>query len=414
MNLRSLALALLVCLLAACGAAPVTLSPSASATQVAPTTSAPSTTEAETPPATQAFLPASFGDPNAYSWQPVVGGFEMPLLVTHAGDGSGRLFVVEQAGIIYVVENGVRLSQPFLDIRSRVGSRANEQGLLGLAFHPDVSTGYFYLNYTDLNGDTVISRFQISANPNQANPDSELMLLLIPQPYSNHNGGHLAFGPEGHLYIGLGDGGDAGDPLGNGQSLQTLLGKLLRIAVNSPAPYAIPHDNPFVSGQGLPEIWAYGLRNPWRFSFDRATGDLYIADVGQGQIEEINVLPAGSGAGANLGWSYFEGTATYRGSAPEGMQFVSPVAQYDHSGRCSVTGGYVYRGAVLPAWNGVYFYGDFCSGEVLGLYQAEDGSWVSGVLWDTSALITSFGEDEAGEIYLVDRNGGIYQLQANN
>ncbi|MCW5888182.1 MAG: PQQ-dependent sugar dehydrogenase [Anaerolineales bacterium] len=358
--------------------------------------------------------PVGFADPAAYSWNLVSDGFAQPLLVTHAGDGSGRLFVVEQQGMIIVLENGQRLATPFLDIRYEVGSDGNEQGLLGLAFHPDFeNNGYFYVNYTGLGGNTVISRFQVSADGTVADANSEMPILYIAQPYSNHNGGHLEFGPDGYLYIGSGDGGSGGDPQGNGQSRETLLGKLLRLDVNVDGPYGIPADNPFVSGGGLDEIWAYGLRNPWRFSFDRATGDLYIADVGQGEWEEVHVLPAGTGKGANLGWNYYEGTHAYEGTPPGEQAFEFPVVEYTHGQRCSITGGYVYRGAALPAWNGIYFFGDFCSGEVLGLYQAADGQWNNQVLWDSGALITSFGQDEAGELYLVDRNGGIYQLQAN-
>ncbi|MCW5875224.1 MAG: PQQ-dependent sugar dehydrogenase [Anaerolineales bacterium] len=356
-----------------------------------------------------------FADPAAFSWNLVSDGYAQPLLVTHAGDGSGRLFVVEQHGMIHVVENGQRLATPFLDIRYAVGSEGNEQGLLGLAFHPDFeSNGYFYVNYTGLDGNTVISRFQVSSDRNVVDALSEEHMLYIAQPYSNHNGGHLEFGPDGYLYIASGDGGSGGDPQNNGQSLNTLLGKLLRIDVDAEDPYAVPADNPFVSGGGLDEIWAYGLRNPWRFSFDTATGDLYIADVGQGEWEEIHRLPAGSGNGSNLGWRYFEGTHPYEGTPPQGLELDFPVVEYDHGSRCSITGGYVYRGTQVPAWNGVYFYGDFCSGEVMGMYQGADGVWNAQVLWDTAALITSFGLDEAGELYLVDRNGGIYQLQANN
>lgn len=341
-------------------------------------------------------------------------GFAQPLLVTHADDGSGRLFVVEQHGMIWIIENGSQLAEPFLDIRFEVGSGGNEQGLLGLAFDPNyASNGYFYVNYTGLGGNTVVARFQVSENPSIANPDSEAPMLYVAQPYANHNGGHLEFGPDGYLYIGLGDGGSGGDPAGNAQSLETHLGKMLRIDVTQGEPYAIPADNPFANGGGLPEIWAYGLRNPWRFSFDRTTGDLYIADVGQGEWEEIDFLPGGIVGGSNFGWDYFEGTHIYEGAAPEGMNLIAPVVEYQHSSRCSVTGGYVYRGANLPAWNGVYFYGDYCSGEVMGLYQVSSGAWQTDVLWDTTSLITSFGQDEAGEIYLVDRNGDIYQLQAN-
>lgn len=359
--------------------------------------------------------PVGFANPAAYSWNLVSDGFAQPLLVTHAGDGSGRLFVVEQQGMIIVVENGQRLATPFLDIRYEVGSQGNEQGLLGLAFHPDFeNNGYFYVNYTGLGGNTVVSRFQVTDDPNVVDTTTEAPMLYIAQPYPNHNGGHLEFGPDGYLYIASGDGGSGGDPQNNGQSLETLLGKMLRIDVDSGGPYGIPADNPYASGGGQGEIWAYGLRNPWRFSFDTTTGDLYIADVGQGEWEEIHVLTAGTGNGANLGWRFYEGTYPYEGTAPQGLELEFPVAEYDHASRCSITGGYVYRGTQVAEWNGIYFYGDFCSGEVMGMYQAADGNWNTQVLWDTAALITSFGLDEAGELYLVDRNGGVYQLQANN
>lgn len=351
---------------------------------------------------------AAFPEPAAFAWQPVATGYTSPILLTHAGDGSGRLFVVEQPGVIKIIGQDA----PFLDIHSRVGDQGNEQGLLGLAFHPAYEeNGSFYVNYTDNNGDTVIARYQVSAaDPNRAEPDSEIVLLRIPQPYSNHNGGHLAFGPDGLLYIATGDGGSAGDPLGNAQNPFTLLGKILRISVDG-APYIIPPDNPFLSGGGLGEIWLYGLRNPWRFSFDRLTGDLYIADVGQNAWEEINVWEAGAPGGANFGWDYFEGTHAFEGSPPPGLSLVGPVWEYSHAGgHCSVTGGYVYRGQALPEWAGVYLYGDYCSGFVWGLLQDQGGGWQNRPLFQTELLITSFGEDEAGEVYLVAREGGIYQL----
>jgi glucose/arabinose dehydrogenase len=378
-----------------------------------PAAQEPTLTPTETPTSTP--VPqTSFPDPSAYQWVVIAEGFIRPLLLTNAGDGSNRLFVVEQDGIIRVIENGATLAEPFLNIEENVGSGGNEQGLLGLAFHPDYeNNGYFYVNYTGLDGNTVIARFQVSADPNVADAASETQLLTVAQPYENHNGGNLIFGPDGYLYIGLGDGGSGGDPQGNGQDLETLLGKMLRIDVNSGEPFAIPADNPFANGGGLPEIWAYGLRNPWRFSFDRSTGDLYIADVGQGQWEEISFLPGGIVGGSNFGWNYFEGTHVYQGAAPEGASFVPPVTEYDHSGRCSVTGGFVYRGPSLPEWTGIYIYGDYCSGEVMGLFQQPDGAWVSQVLFTQPSFITSFGEDEAGELYLVDRNGIIFQLQAN-
>lgn len=356
---------------------------------------------------------AGFPDPAAYAWVEVANGFNGPILLTHPGDGSGRLFVVEQPGVIKVIENGVTFEQPFLDINAEVGNGGNEQGLLGLAFHPDFqNNGFFYVNYTGVDGNTVISRFHVSADPNVGDPASETHLLDVHQPYENHNGGNLVFGPDGYLYIGLGDGGSGGDPQGNGQNLDALLGKMLRIDVDTAEPYGIPADNPFANGGGAPEVWAFGLRNPWRYSFDRLTGDLYLADVGQGSWEEVNFLPAGIVGGSNFGWNYFEGSHAYQGTPPEGARFIAPVAEYDHGSGCSVTGGFVYRGALLPEWQGIYFYGDFCSGEVMGLFQQPDGTWINQLLYSLDAYITSFGEDEAGEIYLVDRSGAIYQLQA--
>lgn len=354
-------------------------------------------------------LPApSLPNPDDYTWAPVASGFTQPLLLADAADGSGRLFIVGQRGTIWVMENNQVLAQPFLDIRDRVGSQANEQGLLGLAFAPDYEdSGQFYLNYTNLSGNTTISRFHVSADANVADAGSEEILLTVSQPYGNHNGGHIEFGPDGYLYIGLGDGGSAGDPAGNGQSLNTLLGKLLRIDVSG-GDYSVPGDNPFGN-----EIWLYGLRNPWRFTFDRATGDIYIADVGQGNWEEVNFLPGGIVGGANFGWDYYEGDHSYESTPPDGANFIFPIAEYDHGGgRCSVTGGVVYRGESLPAWQGVYLYGDYCSGEIFGLVQGGDGEWQNELLFSTGFLITSFGQDEAGEVYVLDRNGGVYQLRA--
>ncbi|GAB4580694.1 MAG: hypothetical protein Fur0022_34360 [Anaerolineales bacterium] len=351
----------------------------------------------------------TFPDPNAYAWQTVGTNYNSPILVTHAGDGTNRLFVVEQPGTIRIIGQ----TAPFLEIQERVGDEGNEQGLLGLAFHPDYKkNGYFYVNYTDNNGNTVISRFSVSANdPNLADPGSEMILLHIRQPYPNHNGGHLAFGPDGYLYIASGDGGSGGDPEGYAQNSFTLLGKLLRIDVNV-EPYASPSDNPFVqTGDGLAEIWAYGLRNPWRFSFDRQTGDMYIGDVGQNQWEEINFVPVGTPFGLNFGWDYFEGTNPYEGSAPAGLRLTPPIWEYSHGiGACSVTGGVVYRGTALPDWAGVYLFGDYCSGQVWGLVRDANGVWQHTLLFSTGLSITSFGEDEAGEVYLIARQGEIYKL----
>jgi glucose/arabinose dehydrogenase len=359
---------------------------------------------------------AKFPDPANYVWKLVVGQLNRPVGVVNAGDGSDRLFIVEQNGYILVVENGALQAAPLLDIHNEV-SCCGEQGLLGLAFHPEYfNNRYFYVNYTDVNGDTVIARYQVAAGlGGRAHKGSALTLLTVDQPYANHNGGGLAFGPDTYLYIGLGDGGSAGDPENRAQDLNTLLGKLLRIDVDSATPYAIPADNPLALGGGRPEIWAYGLRNPWRFSFDWQTGDLYIGDVGQSELEEIDFFPAQTpGAVAlpaiNFGWPYLEGTQPYRDQLPEGQTAMPPVAEYSHSEGCSVTGGVVYRGMNLPDWQGVYFYGDYCSGRIWGLLRTADGAWHSQLLFETGAAIVSFGEDEAGEIYLVDFNGGLYQL----
>jgi glucose/arabinose dehydrogenase len=356
-------------------------------------TEAPST---EPPPSA-----STFPDPNAYQWQMIASGLQRP--VDLQPDGSGRLFILEKAGRIRIIENEQLLNEPFLDITDRVGSRGNEQGLLGLAFHPQYEeNGWFYVNYTDTNGDTVLARFQVSSDANRSDPGSELRLLGVDQPYPNHNGGALAFGPDGNLYAGLGDGGAAGDPQGNAQSLDTLLGKILRLDVDSGEPYAIPGDNPFGN-----EIWAYGLRNPWRLSFDTATGDLYIGDVGQGEWEEIDFLAAGSAGGANFGWDHREGAHDYEGGGPAGM--IDPVAEYSHpEGGCSVSGGYVYRGA-MPEWNGIYLYGDYCTGIIWGLFRSVAG-WQEQQLFDVDVTITSFGQDENGEVYLVSDSGSIHRL----
>ena len=345
---------------------------------------------------------STFPNPNNYTWQLIASGLNRPIDLQP--DGSGRLFVIEKAGRIRIIENGQLLETPFLNIEDRVNDSSNEMGLLGLAFHPDYAqNGYFFVNYTGKGGDTFISRFQVSGDPNSANPPSEVNLLRINQPFPNHNGGGLDFGPDGYLYAGLGDGGAAGDPQGNGQKTTTLLGKILRLDVDTVQPYAIPSDNPFDN-----EIWHYGLRNPWRISFDPLTGDLYIGDVGQGTWEEIDFVPAGSRGGLNFGWDYYEGNHDYD---PQGIagEYVFPVAEYSHAeGGCSVTGGYVYRGAMLE-WNGIYLYGDYCTGYVWGLIKSVNG-WQVQLLFDTDANITSFGQDEAGEVYLVADGGQVYKL----
>ncbi len=405
---------LLVFAVAACnGVASPTQSPASPTSTVVsltepspPSTPIPSTESSSPVPATEAPPTASgatsFPDPNSYAWQPLdIPGLQRP--VDLQVEGSGRLFVIEKVGRIRIIENDQLIETPFLDISDRVGSNGNEQGLLGLAFHPQYQeNGRFFMNYTDTRGDTVIARFQVSSDPNIADPNSEVQLFGYDQPFPNHNGGAMAFGPDGYLYIGSGDGGAAGDPLANAQNTSTLLGKILRVDVDSAEPYAVPADNPFGN-----EIWAYGLRNPWRMSFDRATGDLYVGDVGQGEWEEIDYLPAGSSGGINFGWDHREGAHDYEGGGPEGM--LDPVAEYSHAeGGCSITGGYVYRGS-MPEWNGIYLYGDYCTGFIWGLLQT-DGGWQVQRLFDVDVTITSFGQDDAGEIYLISDNGGIFRL----
>ena len=371
-----------------------------------PTDTATPIPPTESPTATPAPVDATaFPDAANYAWALVADGLIRPVGIQNAGDGSGRLFILEQMGRILIYDHGRVSPTPFLNIIDEVGSSGNEQGLLGLAFHPRYAeNGQFFVNYTDRNGNTVIARFHVSDDPNVADPASETPLLHVDQPFPNHNGGMLAFGPDGYLYAGLGDGGSGGDPLGNGQNTKVLLGKILRLDVDSGNPYAIPADNPFGS-----EVWAYGLRNPWRFSFDRATGDLWIGDVGQNAWEEIDFLPAGSPGGANFGWNLIEGSHPYSGDAQPGL--ILPVAEYSHAeGGCSVTGGTVYRGAALPEWQGIYLYGDYCSGKVWGLIRST-GGWQSRVQFDTGFSISSFGVDEAGEVYIANLQGSIHRLE---
>jgi glucose/arabinose dehydrogenase len=362
-------------------------------------TPAPTTIpETDTPPAT-----TTFPNPNNYTWQVVTFGLERPVELQ--ADGSGRLFVIEKLGHIHIIENGQLIDTPFLNIEDRVNISGNEMGLLGLAFHPNYEqNGYFFVNYTGAGGDTFISRFQVTNDANLADPSSEVNLLHISQPFPNHNGGGLDFGPDGYLYAGMGDGGAAGDPFGNGQNLDTLLGKILRLDVDSAEPYAVPSDNPFGN-----EIWAYGLRNPWRITFDSQTGDLYIGDVGQNQWEEIDIIPANSPSGLNFGWDYYEGNHEYDLPSNASGDFIPPIAEYSHAeGGCSVTGGYVYRGS-MPEWNGIYLYGDYCTGFIWGLINV-NGTWQTQRLFDTDVKITSFGQDENGEIFLVADGGYVYQL----
>ena len=339
-------------------------------------------------------------------------GFKAPVHIAHAGDGSGRLFVVEKKGVVKVVRNGTVLRTPFLDITALVRSSGSEQGLLCIVFPPDFAVRrHFYVDYTGRSGigDTFVTRYRVGVNPDIADTAGETRLLKVTQPFQNHNGGQLAFGPDGLLYIGMGDGGSAGDPHKNGQNRSKLLGKILRLDVeSSKSPYAVPAGNPFGT-----EVWAYGLRNPWRFSFDRATGDLYIADVGQDKYEEIDVQPSGSKGGENYGWNIMEGFHCFRGKRCSREGLTLPVAEYDHSkGDCSVTGGFVYRGSRFPQLRGTYVYGDFCSGRIWGL-RRNGQKWENRLLLKTSLAISTFGEDEAGEIYVADyARGDIYRIEA--
>jgi glucose/arabinose dehydrogenase len=343
----------------------------------------------------------------------IAGGLAVPLdLASPPGDD--RLFVAEKGGTIRIIQGGAVLPEPFLDISGNVSGRA-EQGLLGLAFFPDYATsGRFLVHYTDLDGDTRISVYRVSDDPNRADAASETPILSVEQPGPAHNGGQIVFGPDGMLYIGLGDGGSRdGEDQGRGQSLADLLGSVLRIDVSSGSGYTVPGDNPFVGiANARPEIWSYGLRNPWRFSFDRATGDLYISDVGESDWEEVNRARAAEGAGrrVNYGWSVMEGPDCLQdGCDRTGLTL--PTVQYDHSAGCSVTGGYVYRGAALPSLQGQYLFGDFCQGWVKSFAADDD----SPELVDQPALspgdnITSFGQDAAGELYILTASGGVFKI----
>ncbi|MEA2624114.1 MAG: hypothetical protein QOD06_159 [Candidatus Binatota bacterium] len=353
--------------------------------------------------------------------EPVASGFKLPLYVTHAGDGSGRIFVVEKAGVVRIVSAGAVRPTPFVDLRAIVGSTGGEQGLLGMAFHPDYPhNGAVFVSYTDKNGDSAIARYRVRGDdPNALDVSSAQVILTLDQPYSNHNGGGIAFGPDGYLYVGFGDGGSGGDPHGNGQNTLTLLGDLLRIDVNVPTGYAIPLTNPHRANPfAKPEIWASGLRNPWRFSFDRETGDLWIGDVGQYSWEEIDFQPAASPGGENYGWDFFEGDHPYQLMPPETppdtvppetvppLRFVFPVAEYDHSEGCSVIGGYVYRGAAVPSLSGAYVFSDVCSGTMWTLRPGTAGPWTRSEVLQTKIRTSSFGEDEAGELYVTDFYAG--------
>ncbi|MXV92403.1 MAG: PQQ-dependent sugar dehydrogenase [Chloroflexi bacterium] len=356
-------------------------------------------------------------DPAAIQLRAVATGFHRPIYATHAGDGSGRFFVLEQSGKIWILEDGARTTVPFLDVSalispSALSQRYSEQGLLGLAFHPEyASNGTFFIYYTDHGGGTVVARYQVMPQqPYLADPGSGQILFSLNQPYANHNGGHIDFGPDGYLYIALGDGGSANDPLGAGQNRGMLLGTLLRLDVDSAFPYAIPADNPFVDDAAArDEIWAYGLRNVWRFSFDRATGDIYLADVGQNQWEEVNFQPAESRGGENYGWNVYEANTIFAGgSAPN---HVAPFFAYRHALGCSVTGGYVYRGSAIPELQAAYLFGDYCTGRIWAAWRDSSLTWQTVELMKTNMAISSFGEDETGEVYVIDYVGAVYRFE---
>jgi glucose/arabinose dehydrogenase len=344
-----------------------------------------------------------------------VSGLASPLDLQAPNDDTGRLFVVEQEGTIKIIRNGSVVSSPFLDITSKVSS-GGETGLLGLAFHPDFAqNGRFYLNYTRDSGQlqTVIAEYRVSAaNADQADPSSERILFTVDQPFSNHNGGQLTFGTDEFLYIALGDGGGGGDPRGNAQDLQTVLGKILRIDVNTTSggrQYGIPSSNPFAGGGGLPEIYAYGFRNPWRFSVDASTGRIFVADVGQNSREEIDLLESRG----NFGWNVMEGTQCFEPSTGCNMNgLVLPITDYGRDEGGTVIGGYVYHGATISALQNIYVFGDFISGNIWGLQRQTNGSWTRTRLASTDKNISSLGQDQTGELYVVDYSGSVWKLAA--
>ena len=351
-------------------------------------------------------------------FEQLVTGLLRPVAITHAGDGSDRLFITLQDGQIVIYDGEKVLDPPFLDLTLKV-SCCNERGLFSVAFHPDYeNNGFFYVSYIDRSdeiGDSIISRFRVSDDPNVADPDSEKVLLRLDQPGDLHNAGQLQFGLDGFLYISLGDGGLINDNENNAQRLDTLLGKIVRVDVDGGDPYSIPEANPFFGRpEARGEIWVYGLRNPWRFSFDRVTGDFFIGDVGGGRVEEISFQSASSLGGENYGWRVMEGSECF--DPPTGCNsiglFELPILEYRHDVGCAVIGGYRYRGATMPQLNGVYFYGDLCSGLLFAASESA-GQWMVSDMRETGFLITTFGEDESGELYLTDfRKGAIYRLGA--
>jgi len=367
---------------------------------------------------TASMSPGPPPSPSDYAAVFVVGGLSNPVDLASPPRDTSRVFIVEKTGTIRIRKQGALLARPFLDVSGRV-SAGSEQGLLGLAFHPQyASNGRFYVDFTDRSGDTRIVEFIASANPDSASA-TEREILFVDQPYANHNGGQIAFGPDGFLYVALGDGGSAEDPQGNGQNLNTLLGKILRLDVDSGTPYAIPPSNPFVGRAGARgEIWSYGWRNPWRFAFDAGTGDMIVADVGQYDWEEIDYEPEGLG-GRNYGWKRMEGRHCFPNPPCDSTGLTMPIVEYGHQVGCSVTGGKIYRGLALPELDGVYFYGDYCTGLVRSLRVAggaatDDQDWTAVLRRSGGGPmqgLSSFGTDGKGELYLVLLSGEVYRLE---
>lgn len=358
--------------------------------------------------------PAPLPDPATVGLQPIASGLQFPTYLT-SPPGDQRLFILEKGGAIRLIKGGALLSAPFLDLTDQVNSTGGETGLLGLVFYPDYATsGRFIVHYTDLAGDTRVSLFRVSADPDRADPASESLVLAVEQPGVAHKGGQVLFGPDGMLYIGLGDGDDSDG--GRGQSLRELLAAILRIDVSGGAGYTVPPDNPFVgTADARAEVWSYGLRNPWRFSFDPSNGDLYIGDVGERRWEEVNYASAASGAGrgVNYGWGRMEGGHCFQINIQcDQTGLTLPVLEYDHTEGCSVIGGYVYRGAAIPPLQGNYFYADYCVGWVRS-FRVDGGVAVDRAAWPTlepGGPITSFGEDAAGELYVLTEEGGVFKI----
>jgi glucose/arabinose dehydrogenase len=364
--------------------------------------------------------PTSNGGPDtgtvALGLEPVASGLGPLTYLTAAPGDTGRLFLVEQSGRIRIVKHGVLLSTPFLDIHTLV-TNGSEQGLLGMAFYPDYATsGRFIVSYTspagtESGGTSILARYTVSADPDVANPSPDRLLLSVDQPYDNHNGGMITFGPDGYLYFGLGDGGCGGDPLGTGQDRADLLGSMLRLDVSGTGGYTIPPSNPYAaSGTFRHELWNYGLRNPWRFSFDRTLGDLYIADVGQDRVEEVDVAPASSGGGENYGWNEVEGNVCYTAGCNLSL-YVAPVTTYTHASGCAIIGGYVYRGSAIPALAGTYFYTDECGGWMRS-FRWSGGVATEPLSWPTLSTggPQSLGEDARGELYVVTGGGDAFRI----